>query len=111
MDRGHGPVRQQKREISYVLARQDGAVFLVQRPMGASLMAGMWELPEGQATPGTNGTCITLRHSITVTDYTVRIVQGQVPQNVSGIWMRPSRLAKLPLTGLTRKILRAVEIM
>ena len=108
-DRASG--RQQKREISYVLARQKGTVFLVQRPMAESLMAGMWELPEGQANPSTNGTCLTLRHSITVTDYTVRVMQGQIPENISGIWVSETRLGKLPLTGLARKILRAVEVM
>jgi A/G-specific adenine glycosylase len=103
--------RQQKREISYVLARQKGTVFLVQRPMAASLMAGMWELPEGQTNPSTNGTCLTFRHSITVTDYTVRVMQGQIPENISGTWVSETRLGKLPLTGMARKILRAVEVM
>ncbi len=38
--------RQNKREIHYALARRNGSVFLVQRPDDASLMPGMWELPE-----------------------------------------------------------------
>ena len=38
--------RQKKREIHYALDHRDGAVFLVQRPRHARLMAGMWELPE-----------------------------------------------------------------
>jgi A/G-specific adenine glycosylase len=104
-------IRQQKREIDYVLARRQGSVFLVKRSTDTSLMAGMWELPEGQAKPHTNGTCLKLRHSITVTDYTVRVSQGSVPRNVSGSWVRESQLGTLPLTGLARKILRAVEIM
>jgi hypothetical protein len=79
--------------------------------MDASLMAGMWELPEGQVNSGTNGTCLTLRHSITVTDYTVRVFQGKIPKNISGNWIGEKRLVKLPLTGLARKILRAAEIM
>jgi A/G-specific adenine glycosylase len=103
--------RQQKREISYVLARQGRSVFLIQRPMDASLMAGMWELPEGQVNSGTNGTCLTLRHSITVTDYTVRVFRGEIPENASGNWISEKRLGKLPLTGLARKILRAAEVM
>lgn len=110
-DFGREAVRQRKQEINYVLARQKGTVFLVQRPMAASLMAGMWELPEGLASPHTNGTCLTLRHSITVTDYTVRVRLGQIPQNVSGNWVRENRLESLPLTGLARKILRAAEVM
>ncbi len=111
MDHGRTAVRQHKREIGYVLARQKGTVFLVQRPMNSSLMAGMWELPEGQVDAATDGTCLTLRHSITVTDYTVRVVHGQIPLHAPGTWVRESRLGKLPLTGLTRKILQAVEII
>lgn len=110
-DFGRAVASQQKREISYVLARQKGTVFLVQRPMAASLMAGMWELPEGQANSGTNGICLTLRHSITVTDYTVRVMPGEIPRDVSGSWVSEKRLAKLALTGLARKILRAAEIL
>jgi A/G-specific adenine glycosylase len=39
-------LRQKKREIHYALACREGAVFLVQRPRDARLMATMWELPE-----------------------------------------------------------------
>ncbi|HSS98441.1 MAG TPA: A/G-specific adenine glycosylase [Terriglobales bacterium] len=108
---GRAATPQKKREISYVLAREGQSVFLVQRPMDASLMAGMWELPQGQPNSRTNGTCLTLRHSITVTDYRVRVFQGEIPDNTLGNWVREKRLAKLPLTGLARKILRAAELM
>ena len=111
MRNGRGAVRQNKKEISYLLSRQKGNVFLVQRPRSASLMAGMWELPEGHADLGTNGTCLTLRHSITVTDYRVRVVLAETPGNISGRWVHTRRLDKMPLTGLTRKILRATEVI
>jgi A/G-specific adenine glycosylase len=111
IDLGRVATPQKKREISYILARQDRSVFLVQRPMAASLMAGMWELPEGQGNSVSNGTCLTLRHSITVTDYTVRVFQGEIPDDAAGNWIGENRLGKLPLTGLARKILRAAEIM
>jgi len=52
-----------------------------------------------------------LRHSITVTDYTVRVFQGEISKNIPGNWIGEKRLVKLPLTGLARKILRAAEIM
>ena len=74
----------------------------MQRPIDASLMAGMWELPEGQVNYGANETCLILRHSITVTDYTVRVFQGEIPENIAGNWVVESRLGKLPLTGLAR---------
>ena len=50
------------------------AVLLEQRPAGASLMAGMWELPE---IDGTNADAarrlLDVRHSITVTNYYVTV--------------------------------------
>ena len=38
--------RQTKRDIHYRLACRDGSIFLVQRSKTATLMPGMWELPE-----------------------------------------------------------------
>jgi hypothetical protein len=46
-----------------------------------------------------------------VTDYTVRVFQGEIPRDVTGNWVGEKRLGKLPLTGLARKILRAAEVM
>jgi A/G-specific adenine glycosylase len=102
--------RQKKREIHYALACRDGAVFLVKRPKNAMLMPGMWELPETRA-DATTPAWLTLRHSITVTDYVVRVREGLPPDGVDGRWVRRSRMTALPLTGLTRKILRAVKII
>jgi len=127
--------RQKKREIHYALDFRDGAVFLAQRVRDARLMAGMWELPEvagpvaraskqqvpparfasrrndrtggkGAATGNCVGPCLTLRHSITVTDYTVRVWRMPAPSQVGGKWTPVGRLARVALTGLARKILR-----
>src|SRR5579863_10518066 len=102
--------RQTRREIQYALACRDGAIFIIKRPKTATLMPGMWELPEinGDATIPP---WLTLRHSITVTDYLVRVTQGLPPDGVDGRWVRKSRVTALPLTGLTRKILRAAKII
>jgi A/G-specific adenine glycosylase len=103
-------IRQQKREIGYALNLREGSVLMVQRSRQASLMAGMWELPE---LPHPNGAepMLTLRHSITTTDYTVRIMDIDAPAGTQGKWVRTSQLAKLPLTGLARKILRNAGIL
>ena len=101
---------QKKREICYALDCQDGSVFLVRRPEDASLMPGMWELPEICVPNREPKTWMTFRHSITITDYLVGVAQGPTPP-VKGYWVRKSRLPKLPLTGLTRKILRAAKII
>jgi A/G-specific adenine glycosylase len=102
--------RQMKREIHYSVSSQDGSIFLVQRSKTATLMPGMWELPEMAGAEGTTPH-LSLRHSITVTDYVVRVFQSLVPENLNGRWVRASRVTSLPLTGLTRKILRAAKII
>ena len=102
--------RQRKREIHCVLDCREGKVFLVQRAAEASLMAGMWELPELGLVPGVLP-FLTVKHSITVTDYTVRVFQRSAPVVAQGQWIPKSRIIKLPLTGLTRKILKASNLI
>ena len=118
--------RQKKREIHFALARRNGSVFLTRRRHDARLMASMWELPEIAA--GRVGTrkprsvrdhsgesnslapLFTLRHSITVTDYTVQVWHCKSP-DAAGEWIALRRLPKLALTGLARKILRRAELL
>ena len=97
--------KQQKRAIVYGFARRPGDVWLVQRGEQESLMAGMWELPEMQNVNGEHKTLLKLRHSITITDYEVRVVELNSQALVGGKWIADSRLTSLPLTGLARKIL------
>lgn len=104
------PSRQKKREIHFGLALRGSDVFLVQRDKHESLMPGMWELPEYFG----DGECrevLSLRHSITVTDYKVRVVEMVDPGAVAGRWVPSSRLMSLPLTGLARKILQRVDLL
>ena len=75
-------VPQKKREIHYALDCKCGTVFLVQRAPDASLMPGLWELPELASTNG-DGSAFTLRHSITVTNYTVRVWRKAASSRVS----------------------------
>ncbi len=104
------PARQTKREIHFGLARRNEEVFLRQRSQTESLMPGMWELPalsgqqDGKA-------LLSLRHSITATDYSVRVLEISCPDERAGNWIAGSRLTSLPLTGLARKILRKVEML
>jgi A/G-specific adenine glycosylase len=129
---------QRKREIHYALDRRDGEVFLVQRARDARLMAGMWELPEavvararekqvpplrfaqgrndkgkgnGKIQVGAEALLFTVRHSITVTDYTVRVWSQTAPPGIRGEWVAVERLSKVALTGLARKILRKAEVL
>jgi A/G-specific adenine glycosylase len=108
---GPAKVKQKKRGVVYGLVRREEEVFLVQRGRRESLMAGMWELPELQSVNGDHTTLLNLKHSITVTDYAVRVVEFGAPATSPGKWFPESRLATLALTGLTRKILRRLSII
>jgi A/G-specific adenine glycosylase len=108
--------RQKKREIHYALNYRnrdirDGEVLLVQRAGDASLMPGMWELPELASTNGEHRQAFTMRHTITVTDYTVRVWRGSASSREFGKWIPVERLGKVALTGLARKILRKAEML
>ncbi len=64
----------------------------------------------GRAVPIIPELYLTLRHSITVTDYTVRVWRMSASLHV-GEWIPVERLARVALTGLARKILRKAEII
>lgn len=106
---------QKKREIHYsLICRGDHhpkEVFLVRRSRDASLMAGMWELPEIASPDATAKPRITVRHSITVTDYTVRVWQNSTARPAAGKWFATSKLKAIALTGLARKILQKAEVL
>jgi A/G-specific adenine glycosylase len=99
--------------------RPELAVLLEQRPAGASLMPGMWELPE---IDGTNVDAarrlLDVRHSITVTNYYVTVygydadAEAELTQpKGTRRWVLSRELAELPLTGLTRKVLKRLKTL
>jgi A/G-specific adenine glycosylase len=107
---------QKKREIHYALdcrhkAGSAGEVLLVQRPRDVPLMPSMWELPELASMNGAGKPAFTLRHSITVTDYTVRVWRAAAPSRIAGKWIPLERLGQVALTGVARKILRKSEVL
>lgn len=104
-----------KREIHYSLIsrvqdRRGPVVFLIQRQANASLMAGMWELPEKIGPTASSQPAFTLRHAITVTDYTVQVWKTEDTPCV-GKWIPVNSLSSVALTGLARKILRRAGIL
>jgi A/G-specific adenine glycosylase len=122
--------RQKKKEIWCALECRDGnrhgrtngkvrgvvrgEVRLVQRPKKASLMPGMWELPQSAGPPRPMPVAAhwrTFRHSITVTNYTVHVLRNTALPDASstgkGKWIAIDRIPQIPITGLTRKILKA----
>jgi A/G-specific adenine glycosylase len=100
-----------RRNICYALDHRDESIFLVQRPKHASLMPGMWELPEIPVSSTSGEGSITVRHSITVTDYTVRVLRRSAPSTSQGRWVLRDRVPQLPLTGLARKILKEAQVI
>jgi A/G-specific adenine glycosylase len=104
-------VPQKKREIHYELICRNEEVFLTQRARDASLMPGMWELPELTSPKNTVEPALTLYHSITVTNYTVHVWRVAAPSRAIGKWTPAERLRHTALTGLALKILRAAEII
>ena len=105
--------RHVKKEIWCALERRDGHVRLVRRSVNDSLMAGMWELPQLSKVSGAADEpdyWRTFRHSITATDYTVHVTRRAAP-GVKGKWVAIEGIPDIPITGLTRKILKASGII
>ncbi|MGD0507515.1 MAG: A/G-specific adenine glycosylase [Terriglobales bacterium] len=122
--RVEAPSRQRKKQIWCVLewrtgnGNKNGKVRMVQRPRKASLMAGMWELPQSSEPPRPlppTAHWRTFRHSITITNYTVHVLRNMPLPDASpaakGKWIAIDRIPQLPITGLTRKILKAGGII
>jgi A/G-specific adenine glycosylase len=118
------PRKMRIREIAYALVRRDrGAatqVLLQLRPLSASLMPGMWELPEVTMQDSDQERLeITVRHAITVTNYRVQVLRFSereatprwAAREDPRQWTDCSELGRLPLTGLARKVLRRLQIM
>jgi A/G-specific adenine glycosylase len=111
--RGRGEARRPKprrrrRKITYALVERRDRIVLVKRDRHSTLLAGMWELPEVSARKGKP--CFSLKHSITVTDFSVRVVRHN-RLRIGGNWIKRPDLNRLPLTGLARKILHRARII
>jgi len=105
--------RQTRKEVWCLLNQRDGRVRLVQRPKNSPLMPGMWELPSLPQKPRRALASVpwrTFHHSITTTDYTVYVHRGPV-RVAKSKWTSVADLPRFPVTGLTRKILKAASII
>jgi A/G-specific adenine glycosylase len=100
--------QRRKAVLQYALARRNGSVLLRQRDRESSLMPGMWELPEIGPEKPNETPLLTLRHSITTTDYSVLVFAAKTA-TTAGRWVPMRAAERLPLTGLTRKILRKLS--
>ncbi len=98
-----------KKPIAYRLAVRNQSVFLAQRGNHNSLMPGMWELP--QMRPGAGEPALRLQHAITSTDYQVSVYRTNRANGFAGRWVKLAEVERLPLTGLTQKILRRSNLI
>ena len=104
-------VRRKKQRVAYALSIQDGLIFLVQRPANVALMPGMWELPPTQLRRSPVP-LLKLCHSITNTDYVVFVFPRRAPARAKhGQWFSRAAAERLPLTGLTRKVLQKLAAL
>lgn len=95
-----------KKPVAYRLAVRNHSVFLVKRGDHKSLMPGLWELPQGRRDE--DAPLLRLRHAITNTDYQVSVYPAKTAHVRAGCWVKLAEVERLPLTGLTRKVLRAL---
>ncbi len=94
-------------------------VLLQRRPADASQMPGMWELPQiKEGLESEDMLLLTVRHSITNTNYYVTVYglttneQKLLARDTAErVWVPVLDLPELPLTGLTRKILKRLRVM
>jgi len=93
-------------------------ILLEQRPQDASLMAGMWELPQIDPNVADQTRLLfSLRHSITTTNYRVSILSFApqelplLPKHQARKWVKAEALPALPLTGLARKVLKRLGLL
>jgi A/G-specific adenine glycosylase len=103
------------RDAFYALVEKDRRVLLEQRAQAESLMAGMWQLPELAAAPEGLEPLYRVKHSITMTNYSVRVFavdDASAAWKFEGwerAWVSVAEVDGLPLTGLARKVLRKLR--
>ncbi|MGA7886137.1 MAG: A/G-specific adenine glycosylase [Acidobacteriaceae bacterium] len=94
-------------------------VLLERRPADAAQMPGMWELPQVKETQEHAASALlTVRHAITNTNYYVTVYGVEMAERDrltkpvgERKWVPLLGLHDLPLTGLTRKILKRLRVM
>lgn len=125
--RGEHPARAAKKMLSRKLALglvqrkqwPKSEVLLEQRPADAAQMPGLWELPQvKEGHQEVNAQLLTVRHSITNTNYYVTVyglhVNEQrilVPAAGPREWVPLVDLLGRPITGLTLKVLKRLKVM
>jgi A/G-specific adenine glycosylase len=105
------PEKRLRCSASLLLSYRDGKIMLQQRPLTAAIMAGMWELPESRRELRREP-LLKVKHSITTTDWSISVFASRrTTPRQSERWIHLSEGSQLPLTGLTRKLLRKLKLL
>ncbi len=117
--RARKPMRARESAYAFLLRKRNRGdeVLLERRPPDATLMPGMWEMPAlGPKPASEDAPILTLRHSITDTNYFVSIYGLNLKElrrlsttTTARRWFAASELPTLPLTGLARKVLKRLH--
>jgi len=103
--------QRQERAAFLLLRRLRDMLLLRRRSERECLMPGMWELPQLKSAPIGPAT-LKVKHSITTTDWTVEVFESGDPERSTSLkWTPLAQVGTLPLTGLTRKILRKLKLL
>ena len=115
--------REAAQALSVRTGRESGQasreVLLEQRPWALSVMPGLWELPTlRDAAVPEDEVRMTLRHAIMQVSYYVRIrtvfeddVEAMTVAGGERRWVPLSEAARIPLTGLARKVLTRAHLL
>lgn len=122
-------------DLEVLLVRSRGRLLFCRRPE-AGRMAGLWELPVRECVPAhaptrlypsawdgelgrlrltlreTGNEPIAVRHSITCHRIRAQVIEGSLdaaPEGSHWAWRLPQEASDLGLTGMARKVLRALE--
>ena len=101
---------QNRARRNLALVRRKNAILLKQRSRSESVMPGLWDLPEH--TQPELPPILLVKHSIVNTNYQVRVYGAGPRTQIPGArWISLARLGSIPLTGMSRKILRALNLL
>jgi len=110
-DKASIPEKRVQRTSSVLVVKRRGSILLQRRAPNERLMPGMWELPAARQDIS-GEPLLRVKHSITTSDWRVSVFSGTKTETADGArWVPLTRVSQLPLTGLSRKILRKLELL
>jgi A/G-specific adenine glycosylase len=110
LDLRRAKARQIRAQRNLALVTRRNAILLKQRPRTESVMPELWDLPEHTGAEPTP--VLRVKHSIMNTDYEVRVFPVESHSQFPGAkWISLTKLRSVPLTGMSRKVLRGLNLL